>query len=139
MEKRQDVPSPGSGTPPGNFDIPTTIVLPTGLRRSRSRGGAASFPDDDLEAHQGLLDDDDGSDVEDEAQQRRLAAVERDQHEFEEFGELQEAPIQPVQSHHDDIEPIEQAIDQPVTVPRIFSIEDEDLDDQDGSDVRRGQ
>jgi len=96
-------------------------LQPTGFRRSRSRTGAASFPDDDMEAQQGLLDDDNMSDEEDEAYRRRLTAMERDQQEFDEFGELQEAPIQPNVQNNPDVTP-----EQPVTKPNIFSIQNDD-------------
>jgi hypothetical protein len=33
----QDLPSAGSGTPPGNFDIPTTIVLVSAAQRLDKR------------------------------------------------------------------------------------------------------
>ncbi|KAI8583801.1 hypothetical protein K450DRAFT_220038 [Umbelopsis ramanniana AG] len=159
MEKRQDPPSPGSGTPPSNFDIPTTIVLytcvllvaigmcfclqranrllpnglnfalqPTRLSRSRSRGGAASFPDDDLEAQQGLLDvDDDSSDIEEEAYRRRQEAMARDEQEqeFEEFGELQEAPtVEHV--HNDSAESPSVTSPQSSKKASVFSIQDDD-------------
>lgn len=102
-------------------------LQPTGFRRSRSRTGAASFPDDDMEAQQGLLDDDDMSDAEDEAYRRRQTAMERDQQEFDEFGELQEAPIQPNVQNKPDVTP-----EQPVTKPNIFSIQnDEESESED--------
>jgi hypothetical protein len=108
-------------------------LQPTRLGRSWSRGGAASFPNDDLEAQQGLLDDDDDlSDVEDDAHRRRQEAIERDQHEreFEEFGELQEAPtVEHV--HIDSTKSTSVTSPQSGKNPNTFSIQDDD-DESDG-------
>ncbi|KAG2179169.1 hypothetical protein INT43_002019 [Umbelopsis isabellina] len=159
LDACQDLPS---GTPPSNFDIPTTIVLyvcvilvgvgmcfclqranrllpnglnfalqPTALRRGRSRGNAASFPDDDIEAQQGLLnDDDDISDVEDETYRRRQAAIQRDDQEYEadEFGELQEAP-NPDSNVKGTAEELDESPEATGTRARIFSIQDDEGSD----------
>jgi hypothetical protein len=112
-------------------------LQPTVFQRGRSRGGAASFPDDDIEAQQGLLDDDDNlSDIEDETHRRRQAAIQRDNQEYEadEFGELQEAPN--TNNNIDDApqESVESS-DVTGTKPRIFSIQDEE--DSDAEAERR--
>lgn len=107
-------------------------LQPTTLRRGRSRGNAASFPDDDIEAQQGLLDDDDDlSDIEDETHRRRQEAIQRDDQEYDtdEFGELQEA-TNPEGNVNNTAEEFEESPETTGTRARIFSIQDDE-----GSDV----